>query len=426
MGLALLIVVMKTLALWKRDDIYNQATRFWTRVFAVTFIMGVVTGIPLEFEFGTNWAAFSSYAGNIIGQTLAMEGAYAFFLESAFLGILLFGERRFGQRLHWFAAVMVLVGTWASAYFIIATNAWIQNPVGYKARPGGLDLTDYWAILFNSWAWRQFLHAISGSVVTGSFVMAGLGAYYLLLNRDVSYATRFVKVGVIVGVFASVFSLFPSGDFEGRQVADKQPVKLAAMEGLFHTEHGASIVILGQPNEEQQSLDNAISIPDVLSFLTYRRWNAEVQGLDAFPMDLWPGSISLLYFSYHIMVGLGTFFIAIMGLAAILLWRGRLWTSRWMLWVLLLATPFPFISNTAGWLTAELGRQPWLIYNILRTNAGSSPTVASGNTLFTLIGFAGMYLVMGLLYVVLVVLEFGHGPEPAPEPEQAAPALVGS
>lgn len=418
MGTALLILIFKTLYLRRREERFNTAAHFWARIFAITFIVGVVTGVPLEFEFGTNWARFSKYAGEIIAQTLAMEGAFAFFIESAFLGIFLFGERAFGQRMHWFSAFMVWLGTWASAGFIIASNAWMQHPVGYTVTAGGgLHLSNYWAVLFNFWIIPQFLHTISASVVTASFVMAGLGAYYLLSRRNIEYGRLFVTLGVIVGLIASIIQLYPSGDLEGSQVARYQPVKLAAMEGLFHTELGAGIVIIGQPDPVHGTIDNAIIVPNVLSFLTYRRWTAKVIGLDAFPQNRWPDNIELLYYSYHIMVGLGTIFLAITALAALLLWRRWLFRSRWMLWILLLATPFPFIANIAGWFTTELGRQPWVVYGLLPTAQGSSTNVSPGNVLFTLIGFVGMYVLLGLLAVFLVVYEALRGPKPTVEKE---------
>jgi cytochrome bd ubiquinol oxidase subunit I len=425
MGLALLIVILKTLYLWRKDERYNTSARFWAKIFAITFIMGVVTGIPMEFQFGTNWSLFSAYAGDIIGQTLAMEGAFAFFLESAFLGIFLFGEQTFGQKMHWFAAFMVLVGTWASGAFIIASNAWMQHPVGYTmASNGRLHLSNYWAVLFNSWIGPQYMHTMSGAVVTASFVMAGTGAYYMLVKQHIDYARIFITIGVIVGVIASVFQLFPSGDLEGQQVTINQPTKLAAMEGLFQTEQGAGIVIIGQPDTDRGTLDNPIIIPNVLSFLTYRRWTAVVKGLNDFPADQRPDNVALLYYSYHIMVGLGTIFIAIMGLAFLLLWRDRLFRTRWMLWVLLLSMPFPFIANTAGWFTTELGRQPWIIFGLLHTVSGSSPVLSSGNVLFTLIGFAGMYLLLGLFYVMLVVYEALRGPVPTKEHPQEVEGLT--
>lgn len=412
MGLALLVFVLKTIYMRTRNDFYNKSARFWGKIFAVSFVMGVVTGIPLEFQFGTNWAAFSAFTGDIIAQTLAMEGAFAFFLESAFVGLFLFGERRFGQRMHWFSSLMVFLGTWASGYFIITTNAWMQNPVGYRVlENGNIELNDYWAVLLNPWMVWQFLHNMGGAVVCAAFVMAGLGAFYLLAGRDHEYARIFLKIGVVSGVIASVWMLFPTGHFSSEQVAEHQPVALAAMEGQFETERPAGIVFIGQPDVENRRIDNPIVLPRALSFLIYQNWNAEVKGLEAFPEEDWPDNIPLLYYSYHVMVGLGTFFIGIMTLAAFLMWRGRLYDSRWMLWVLMLALPFPFIANTAGWFTAELGRQPWLAYGLFRTEEGISPLVSSGSVLFTIIGFAGMYLIMGLLYVVLMVREVSHGPE---------------
>ena len=411
MGLALLLVVLKTLAVWRHDELANASVRFWSRIFAVNFIVGVVTGIPMEFQFGTNWARFSSFAGNIIAQTLAMEGAFAFFLESAFVGLLLFGEHRFGQRVHWASTVMVWLGTWASGFFIIASNAWMQHPVGYTpTQNGGVEISNYWEILFNPWIAPQYFHTMGGAVITGAFVMGGLGAYYLLLRQHEAFGRLFVTLGVVVGLVASAFQMFPTGDAEGRQVTELQPTKLAAMEGLFHTEQGPGIVILGQPNEQTQTIDNAIAIPQVLGILTYRRWNAEVQGLDAFPPDQWPDAVALLFYAYHIMAGLGTLFVPVMAVPALLLWRGRLWTSRWALWVVLLATPFPFIANIAGWMTAELGRQPWLVYGLLRTSQGASPLLTPGNVLFSLIGFAGMYTLISIVWLVVMFQEVARGP----------------
>jgi cytochrome d ubiquinol oxidase subunit I len=425
MGLAFLMAILKTLAVTRRAESYNRAVRFWSRIFAVSFIMGVVTGIPLEFQFGTNWARFSAQTGSIIAQLLAMEGAFAFFLESAFVGLLVFGEQRFGQRVHWLASILVWLGTWASGYFIIATDAWMQHPVGFGVSPdGSLRISDYWAVLLNSWILPQYTHTMTGAVTTGAFVMSGLGAYYLLSGEHARPARLFVRLGVTVGLVASLCQLWPTGDAEGVQVAELQPAKLAAMEGLFRTSQSAGIVLIGQPNVQTQTIDNAIEIPAALSFLTYRAWTAEVKGLDAFSRDQWPDAIALLYYAYHIMVGLGTLFILAMLLAGFLLVRGRLWTARWALWMLLLATPFPFLANTAGWMTTELGRQPWLVYALLRTADGTSPLVSSANILFTTLGFAGMYTIMSLLYVVVLVKEVGHGPDPEAAPETGALAAA--
>jgi len=414
MGLAPLIVVLKTLGLGRNDETYNQAARFWARIFGINFVIGVVTGIPMEFQFGTNWSHFSRFAGGVIGQTLAMEGMFAFFLESAFLGLFLYGEKRLSPRAHWWSAVAVFVGSWLSGFFIVATDAWMQHPVGYvKAADGSVQLASFWDLMLNPWAWWQYAHNMSGAAVTGAFVMASVGAFYLLWGKFLEYGRIFVRVGVVAGLIFSVLQLFPTGDGQGRLIAVNQPTTLAAMEGLFATEPGASLVLVGQPNVEQQKIDNPLVIPNALSFLTYRAWKAEVKGLNAFPQDQWPTNIELLYFSYHIMVGLGTIFIGIMMVAAFLLWRGKLFSSRWMLWILLLALPFPYIANTAGWITAEIGRQPWLVYSLMRTVDGYSKTVSAGNGIFTLLGFMGMYTVLAIFFLFLIRREIEGGPEAA-------------
>jgi cytochrome bd ubiquinol oxidase subunit I len=411
MGLALLIFILKTIALRTGDEHYNRAARFWTHIFGINFALGVVTGIPMEFQFGTNWAAFSRAAGGVIGQPLAMEGVFSFFLESSFLGLLLFGEKRLGRVGHWFSSLAVLVGSWLSGYLIIATNAWMQHPTGYRLGPNGeIMLSSFWGLLLNPWALWQYAHNMSAAVITGSFAMAAMGAFYLLSEKHIEFARTFVRVGVIVGLIASVTQLFPTGDAQGRMVADNQPATLAGMEGLFETQLSAPVAIIGQPDVENKRLDNPITIPHALSFLTYRHWNAEVRGLDSFPEADRPDKIPLLYYSYHIMVGLGTIFIAILALAALELWRGRLYRSKPMLWALMLAVPLPYIATTAGWITAEVGRQPWLIYGLMRTAAGISPRVSAGSTWFTLLGFMGMYTVLGILFLFLLFLEIGRGP----------------
>lgn len=411
MGLAPLIVILKSLALWKKEERYDRAAKFWGKIFAINFLIGVITGIPMEFQFGTNWARFSHFSGGVIATTLAMEGVFAFFLESSFLGLFLYGEKRIGPRWHWFAAFMVFAGSWISGFFIIVTDAWMQHPTGYTlAADGTAHLNSFWSLLFNPWAIWQYLHNMGGAVITGSFVMAAVGAFYLLSRKQDEFGRLFLKLGIIVAVVASCFQLFPSGDRHGKLVTDFQPITLAAMEGLFNTESGASIVLIGQPNTAEQTLDNPIYVPKALSFLTHRHWEAEVKGLNDFPRDQWPDNIPLLYYSYHIMVGLGTLFIGIMLLATLLLWRNKLFTTRLMLWVIMLSFPFPFIANTAGWITAEVGRQPWLVYGLMRTNQGFSTTVSAGNALFTLIGFMGMYMVLGILFLFLIAREIAHGP----------------
>jgi cytochrome d ubiquinol oxidase subunit I len=412
MGLALLVVILKSLALWKKDELYNRAARFWARIFAINFALGVVTGIPMEFQFGTNWAAFSKTAGGVIGQTLAMEGVFSFFLESSFLGLFLYGEKRLGPKLHWVSAFLVFLGSWLSGFFIIATNAWMQHPVGYTNGPNGeILLGSFRNLLLNPWILWQYPHTMIASVVTASFVMAGLGAFYLLARKHVEYGALFVRTGVIAGLTATLLMVFPTGDGQGKMVAQNQPATLAAMEGLFETADGAPIALVGQPDMDRLQLDNPIQVPYVLSFLTYKCWNAEVKGLKDFPQHAWPDNIPLLYYSYHIMVGLGTILIAIMALSAFFLWRGRLYSTPTLLWTLMLSFPFPYIATTAGWMTAELGRQPWLIYGLMLTAQGVSPRVSAGNGLFTLLGFMGLYMVLGILYLFLVARAITQGPE---------------
>ncbi len=287
----------------------------------------------------------------------------------------------------------------------------MQHPVGHTIGPDGqIELESLTALLTNPWAVWQYAHTMNGSMVTACFAVASVGAFYVLSGKHLEHGRRFIKIAVIVGVVATIGQVFPTGDMQGKMVAHHQPVTLAAMEGLFKTEHGAGLAILGQPNMEKLELDNPLIVPNMLSFLTYQRWGAEVKGLDAFPRDEWPDNIPLLYYSYHIMVGLGTIFIAVMVVSAWKLWRGNLYETRWLLWVLMLSLPFPYIANTAGWLTAELGRQPWLIYGLMRTADGYSATVSSGNAMFSLLGFMGMYTVLGVLFILLIVREIGHGP----------------
>lgn len=412
MGLSLLIVILKAAHLKTGNEIFNKSARFWAKIFAINFAMGVVTGIPMEFQFGTNWARFSKAAGGVIGQTLALEGVYSFFLESTFLGLFIYGEKILGRVGHFLSALMVFIGSWLSGYFIIATNAWMQHPVGYHLNEKGEIVLNSWmALIFNPWALWQYAHNMMGSVVTACFVVSAVGAFYLLSRKHEEYGKVFLRTGITVGVLASILVAFPTGDQQGMLVAHYQPITLAAMEGHFETQSSAPIAILGQPDVDQQRLDNPITIPGALSFITYKRWDAEVKGLNHYPQEDWPTNIPLLYYSFHVMVGLGTLFILIMSASAIQLWRKKLYSTRSLLWVLMLAAPFPYIANTAGWMTSELGRQPWLIHGLMRTVDGTSRQVSSGNTLFTLLGFMGMYALLSLLFVFMVSREISHGPE---------------
>ncbi len=411
MGLALFLVVFKSLALRTRDGSYDELARFWGRIFALNFAMGVVTGIPMEFQFGTNWSRFSKFSGEVVGQALAMEGIFAFFLESTFLGLFLFGERRLGPRRHLAATIALALGSWLSGYFIIVSNAFMQHPVGYRLGEDGLlHLESFTAFLFNPWAIWQFAHTMMAALVTASFVVAAVGAYWTLLGRHAKYAAISLKAGIVAGLASSVLVAFPTGDGAGKLVTRYQPVTLAAMEGLFQGGPYAELAIIGQPDVAARRLENPIVVPGILSFLAYGSFGSTVHGLNDFPTDEWPRSLELLYYSYHVMVGLGTLFILVMGLAAFLLARGRLTAFRPILWVLMLAFPFPYIATTAGWWTAELGRQPWVIHGLMRTDLAHSDLVNPGDVVFTLLGFAGLYLLLGMLFVVQVLKEIDRGP----------------
>lgn len=425
MGLALLIVVLKSIALRSKDERYNQAARFWARIFAINFLLGVVTGIPMEFEFGTNWSQFARATGGVIGQPLAMEGVFSFFLESAFLGLFLFGEKRLSPRAHWASAFLVFVGSWISGFFIIVTNAWMQHPVAYRILPnGGFEVTSFWGLLTNPWAVIQYAHNMSGAVITGSFAMCAVGAFYVLENRFSESGKIFLRAGVIAGLISCITQIFPTGDIHGRYMAKHQPAAVAAMEGLFHTQRGAGIVLMGQPDEEKQTIDNPLVVNNVLSFLIYGTAKAKVEGLDKVPRDQWPEPVPLLYYAYHIMAGLGTYFALLMVVAGFLLWRGKLFATRWILWPLLLSFPLPYIANTAGWMTAEIGRQPWIVYGLLRTDQGYSKYVSAGNGLFSLLGFLGMYSMLSILFIVLVYRIIAVGPEKTASALVAEPLTV--
>lgn len=411
MGLGTLIAVLKTFQYVRKDERYGVAARFWAKIFALNFAMGVVTGIPMEFQFGTNWAHFSRRTGSVVGQTLAMEGVYAFFLESGFLGIFLLAEKRVSPFLHWLSAVLVAFGTLLSGYFIVATDAWMQHPVGYKMTPDGtVSLVSLWAVLANPYAGWQYFHTINGALVTGAMVMAGTGAYYLLVRRDEDFGRMFVKLGVTAGIVFSLTQLFPTGAKMGENISSFQPIKMAAMEGQFQTQKGAPLAIIGMPDRRTGTLLDPVYVPDALSYLAYGNARAEVRGLNSYPLSQRP-PVEVVYYAYHIMVGLGTVFIGLLGVGAVLLWRRRLFAQRWYLWALLLAMPFPYIANEAGWTVAEVGRQPWIVYGIMTTAQGISTNVSAGETVFTTLGFMGIYALLGLVFLYLLLRIIGQGPE---------------
>jgi cytochrome d ubiquinol oxidase subunit I len=418
MGLALVVAALKTRAVFARDSAAGAgadiAARFWGRILGLNFAFGVVTGIPLEFQFGANWAEFTDRAGAIFGVPLGMEGLFAFFLESTFVGLFIFGERRLGPRAHWAAAMGIFLGSWLSGWFIVVAHSWMQHPVGHQIQPDGrIAIGSLSELLGNPWAIWEYAHVMLGSVLTACFVVAGVGAFYRLRGLHEATSRLGLRLAVPLGFAASVLLAFPTGDRQAKSVARHQPVTFAAMEGLFETRRGVEIVLIGQPNMKARRLDNPLYVPKVLSFLTHAAWQAEIRGLDAFPPEDWPTNVPGLYYAYHIMAGLGTLFIAVLTLAALLLPRDRLLRSPRVLWLLLLSSPFPYIANTAGWWTAEFGRQPWLVHGLLRTCDGLSRALSDGNALFSLVGFAGLYLVLGVLFAVLMGREIHRGPAAA-------------
>ena len=412
MGLVWFLVYWKWRALRTGDEKYNQAARFWSKIFGINFAVGVVTGIPMEFQFGTNWAGFSRYAGGVIGQPLAMEGMFAFFLESAFILSFIYGEKRLTPNQHFLTGVGVAVGSWLSGYFILVTNAFMQHPVGYVIQPdGALTIGSFGEFLTNPWVIVQFAHNQAAAVVTGAFAVAAVGAFYMLRSHHPTQAALYLRSGSLVGLIASLLVAFPTGDQQAKFVGHYQPVTLAAMEGKFEGGDMAGVAVIGQPNVAMERLDNAIEVPGALSFLAYGTFGSYVKGLKEFKQEDWPDNIELLYYSFHLMITLGTLFILIMAYATFERWRGAIDTNRLLLWILLFSFPFPYIANTLGWMTAELGRQPWLVYNLFHTRDGYSKVVSNGDTIFTLIGFCGLYFVVGVMFLGLVGREIAHGPD---------------
>ena len=403
MGLALLVFLLRL----RGED---ASARFWVRILALNFGAGVVTGIPMEFQFGTNWQRFSEFSGGVIAHTLAMEGLFAFFAESSVLGFVVFAEKRMSRSLYTAATGFLFAGTWLSGYFIVATNAFMQHPEGYSIANGRLQLDSFGAFVFSAWAFWEFAHTMCAAVITGAFVMAGVAAFWTLQGGGAKAAPS-LRMGVIAGVVAAALQLFPTGDRHGKLVAEHQPVALAAMEGVFRSEKFAELAIIGQPDVNAQRLENPIFVPGVLSFLAYGSFGSTVHGLSDFPRDQWPDNIELLYYAYHVMVGLGTLFMLLMLAAAWSLWRGTLTFRRPLLWLLMLAIPFPYIANTAGWMVAELGRQPWVIYGLMRTAAATSPRVPAGDVAFTLLGFCGLYALLSIVFLFLTGREIARGPE---------------
>ena len=408
-GLAWLIFWFMTKYKSTGDDQFKRLARFWIRIFALSFAVGVATGITLEFQFGTNWAQYSRYVGDIFGAPLAAEGVFSFFLESTFLAVLVLGWNRVSVRVHWFASLMVAVGATLSAFWIIVANSWQQTPTGYHLANGRAELTSFWAAVFNPSLLVRYLHTVDGALITGSFFMMGISAWYLLKGRHTELAQRSLKTALAVAFVASVLEL-GLGDAHGKQIARYQPAKLAAMEAVFKTQKGAPEILIGIPDEKARTVHAAIQVPGLLSLMAFGRADAEVKGLDAYSEKDWP-PVAICFFAFRAMLGLGMWFIALSAFGVLLLLFGRAYTNRLFLALAVLTIPLPFLANEFGWITAEVGRQPWIVYNLLRTSDGYSATVPAVQVLFSIVMFTLIYALLFAAWIFLLRKEIGRGPE---------------
>ena len=415
-GLAWILVVVETLGWRKKEEVYVRMGKFFGKILGLTFAVGVATGIVMEFQFGTNWARYSAFVGDIFGAPLAAEGVFAFFLESGFLGLYLFGRGRVSRGVHWFAGLMVAVGATISAFWIIVANSWQQTPAGYIVQNGRAELTSFADAVFNPSTLVRYFHTVDAALVTGAFFVAGIAASLLLRNRDMELAKKGVRIAVLMGCVAAILEVVPSGHEHARQVARTQPEKFAAIEGLYTSQTGAPIVLFAYPMTKPPELRASIEVPGMLSWLAFGDPSAPIQGINEFPPEDIP-PLWLTFVSFHNMVILGVYFVGIMGLGTWKLVRGTLWSSRTLLKAFVWSIPLPLIACQLGWIAAEVGRQPWIVYRLLRTSDAISTTVPAGEILFSIILFGLVYAALGALYVFLLVRKVRQGPEPAQEKE---------
>jgi cytochrome d ubiquinol oxidase subunit I len=407
-GLTLAILILETLYLRTGQTLYREASAFWIRLLGLTFVVGVASGIAMEFAFGTNWSEYSRFVGDIFGAPLAAEGIFAFFLESSFLGILLFGRERVPKKAYWLAAFLVFFASHLSGLWILIANSWQQTPAGYTLVEGRARLTDFWAAVLNPSIGPRFFHTVAAGWITGAFFVAGISAWYLRQGRHLAFARLSLGLALTIGAVTSLAQV-GLGHLHSVQVALTQPAKMAAFEGLFTTQRGAPLALFGIPDVARQTVHLYVGIPRLLSFLVHFDPNAEMVGLDAFPRADWP-PVAVPFYAYHLMVLLGGYFILAM-LLGVYLWRtGRLEGTRWFAKALLFSIPLPQVANQAGWVAAEVGRQPWAVYNLLRTADAVSVTVPAEQVLFTLIMFVLIYALLFAAYLSFLVREVRHGP----------------
>ena len=411
-GIGLIMVIMESLYLKTGKKEYEILTRFWIKLFAITFGIGVATGIIMEFEFGTNWAVYSRYVGDIFGSALAAEGLFAFGLESAFLGVLLFGWHRVKPWVHLVSTIGVFLGSMFSAVWIVVANSWQQTPAGYHIVGEGLnaraEVTDFWAMVFNPSSMDRLVHTWQGSFLAGAFLVLSVHAYYLRKGRYTKISKKAFKIALVV---ATVFSLsqLVSGHSSADGVAVNQPAKLAAMEGHFDKSAPADLYLLGWVDKEKQEV-TGIGIPGGLSFLVHQDFKAPITGLNSFPVEDRPSQINAVFQFYHIMIAIGMLLIGLTLYASFLWWRGKLFETKWLLWIFSFSVILPQIANQVGWFAAEMGRQPWVVYGHLRTNEAFSQEVSSHQIVFSLIMFTVVYALLLVLFIYMVNKKIKHGP----------------
>lgn len=412
-GLGVILVMMEGVYLKTKNPLYERMTKFWVKVFALTFAVGVASGIVMEFEFGTNWATYSRFVGDVFGSALAAEGIFAFFLESGFLAVLVFGWDKVGPKTHFFSTIMVSLGSMLSAVWIVVANSWQQTPAGYHIVGEGLDaraeITDFWAMVFNPSSMERLSHVLSGAWLAGAFLVISVSAYYLLKNKHVDFAKSSMKIALVLAMFASLFQLF-TGHQSAIGVSENQPAKLAAYEAHYDSSAAADLYLFGWVNDDKQEVSFGIAVPGLLSYLIYGDSKAEVTGLNAFDKGDRP-PVNIVFQAYHLMVAIGFFLIAI-SIISIIYWkRKKLFETRWLLWVLVFSVLGPQIANQIGWIAAEVGRQPWIVYGMLRTSEALSKAVESGQVLFSLILFIIIYGLLFVLFIYLLNEKIKHGPE---------------
>ncbi|HBH22548.1 MAG TPA: cytochrome ubiquinol oxidase subunit I [Cytophagales bacterium] len=411
-GMGLLLVIYETLYIKTRKKVYENITRFWIKIFAANFSVGVASGIVMEFEFGTNWSNYSRFVGDIFGSPLAAEGIFAFFLESGFLAILLFGWNRVKPGVHLFSTIMVFVGSMMSAFWIVVANSWQHTPVAYEIVQHGEGvravITDFWAMVFNPSAPIRVTHTLIGAFIQGSFLILSVSAYYLLKNKYVEFAKKSFTIALVVAAIASVSQLV-AGHEHGKVVAEHQPAKLAAYEGIYKTTKSAPLTIIGWTDPETQKTIG-IEIPGLLSYVIYGDWNAEVKGLEEIPKEDWP-PVNAVFQSYHAMVALGFLFIGVTLFSVFLYFRKNLFNQKWLLRFYMFAVILPVLANQLGWVSAERGRQPWIVQGLLRTSEGVSPSITATEVMISLSMFFVVYILLFFVWLYVLDREIKHGPE---------------